>query len=92
MDFVYGASRSKGGVPIIAMPSTAKTFSRIVPMLKTGSGVVTSRNHIHFVVTEYGVVDLYGKSIRQRTKGLINIAHPKFRDELTYKAKELNYI
>ncbi|MCD6401535.1 MAG: acetyl-CoA hydrolase/transferase family protein [Anaerolineales bacterium] len=92
MDFVYGASRSKGGVPIIAMPSTAKTFSRIVPMLKTGAGVVTSRNHIHFVATEYGVVNLYGKSIRQRAKALINIAHPKFRDELTYKAKELHYI
>ncbi len=92
LDFVYGASRSKGGVPIIALPSTARDFSRIVPTLKPGAGVVTSRNHIRFVVTEYGIADLYGKTIRERAKALINIAHPRFRDGLTRSAKELNYI
>ena len=92
LDFIYGASRSKGGVPIIALPSTAKTFSRIVPMLKEGAGVVTSRNHIRFVVTEYGVADLYGKTIRQRAQTLINVAHPSFREELTHQAKKLNYL
>jgi acetyl-CoA hydrolase len=92
LDFIYGASRSKGGVPVIALPSKTKTFSRIVTMLKPGAGVVTTRNHIHYVVTEYGVADLYGKTIRQRATSLINIAHPEFRDELTRGAKELNYI
>lgn len=92
LDFIYGASRSKGGVPIIALPSKAKNFSRIVPMLKQGAGVVTTRNHIRYVVTEYGVADLYGKSIRQRANSLIGIAHPEFREELTRQAKELNYI
>ncbi len=94
LDFIYGASRSEGGVPIIALPSTAKggEVSRIVPMLKPGAGVVTTRNHVHYVVTEYGVADLYGKTIRQRAQALIRIAHPKFRDELTRAAKELHYI
>ena len=92
MDFIYGSSRSKGGVPIIALPSKAKEFSRIVPTLKTGAGVVTTRNHIYYVVTEYGVAPLYGKSIRERTKALINIAHPDFRKDLTKQAQELNYI
>ncbi len=92
LDFIYGASRSKGGVPIIALPSTAKEFSRIVPMLKQGAGVVTTRNHVHYVVTEYGIADLYGKTIRQRAQALINIAHPKFRDELIRQAKELHYL
>lgn len=92
LDFIYGASRSKDGVPIIALPSTAKNFSRIVPMLKQGAGVVTTRNHVRYVVTEFGVADLYGKSIRQRAQALINIAHPDFRDELKYEAKKLNYI
>jgi acetyl-CoA hydrolase len=94
LDFIYGASRSKGGVPIIALPSSAKggRFSRIVPMLKPGAGVVTTRNHVHYVVTEYGVADLYGKTIRQRAQALINIAHPEFREQLTSEAKELNYI
>ncbi len=94
MDFVYGASRSKGGKPIIALPSTTRndTISRIVPMLKEGAGVTTSRNHIHYVVTEYGVAELYGKSIRQRALNLINVAHPNFRDELTAWAKEHHYI
>ena len=92
LDFIYGASRSKNGVPIIAMPSTAKSFSRIVPMLKQGAGVVTTRNHIHFVVTEYGIADLYGKTIRQRANNLINIAHPSFREELLREARALRYI
>jgi acetyl-CoA hydrolase len=92
LDFVYGASRSKGGVPIIALPSKAKNFSRIVPMLKPGAGVVTTRNHIHYVVTEYGIAELYGKTIRQRAQALIKIAHPQFREELTKQAKELHYI
>jgi len=92
LDFIYGAARSKGGVPIISLPSKAKNFSRIVPLLKHGAGVVTSRNHVHYIVTEYGVANLYGKTIRQRALALINIAHPEFRDELTAQAKELHYI
>lgn len=97
MDFIYGASRSKGGVPIIALPSTATLrdgtlISRLVCMLKQGAGVVTSRNHVHFVVTEYGVACLYGKTIRQRCRELINIAHPDFRQDLEKQAKALNYM
>ena len=94
MDFIYGASRSKGGVPIIALPSTAKggTMSRIVPALKAGAGVVTSRNHIHWIVTEHGAVDLYGKSVRQRVQALIGIAAPKFREILQREAQALGYI
>jgi acetyl-CoA hydrolase len=97
LDFVYGASRSKGGVPIITLPSTSTlrdgtVVSKIVPMLKHGAGVVTSRNHVHYVVTEYGVAALYGKSVRQRTQALINVAHPDFRHEITEQAKELNYL
>jgi acetyl-CoA hydrolase len=96
-DFIYGASRSKGGIPIIAMPSTnimkdGTSTSKIVSMLKQGAGVVTGRNHVHFVVTEYGVADLYGKTIRQRVKALINIAHPDFRADLEKQATELNWI
>ena len=97
LDFVYGASRSKGGVPIIALPSTATlrdgtVVSKIVAMLQRGAGVVTSRNHVRFVATEYGVAELYGKTIRQRARALINIAHPQFREELAACAKELNYL
>jgi acetyl-CoA hydrolase len=92
LDFIYGASRSEGGVPIIALPSTAKEFSRIVPTLKQGAGVITTRNHVHYVVTEYGIADLYGKTVRERAQALINVAHPQFRDQLTRDAKELNYI
>jgi acetyl-CoA hydrolase len=92
LDFIYGASRSAGGVPIIALPSTAKQFSRIVPMLKQGAGVVTGRNHVRFVVTEFGIADLYGKSIQQRAKSLIGIAHPQFREDLTRQARELHYL
>lgn len=84
VDFVRGASRSKGGKPIIALPATAKKgeISRIVPYLKQGAGVTTSRGDVHYVVTEFGVAELHGKSIRQRAKALIDIAHPKFREEL----------
>ncbi|MBN2385972.1 MAG: acetyl-CoA hydrolase/transferase family protein [Anaerolineales bacterium] len=97
LDFVYGASRSKGGVPIIAMPSTnmmkdGSVISKIVPMLKQGAGVVTSRNHVHYIVTEYGVADLYGRSVRQRALALIGIAHPDFRADLKKQAEELNWI
>jgi acetyl-CoA hydrolase len=97
LDFIYGASRSKGGVPIIALPSTTTLkdgtlVSRIAPMLKQGAGVVTSRNHVRYVVTEYGVADLYGKSIRQRAGQLIGIAHPEFRTELEKQARELHYL
>jgi acetyl-CoA hydrolase len=97
LDFIYGASRSKGGVPVIALPSTTvlkdgKLVTRIAAMLKEGAGVVTSRNHVRYVVTEYGVADLYGKTIRQRASQLINIAHPDFRDDLEKQAKELHYL
>jgi len=92
LDFIYGASRSKGGVPIIALPSKAKDFSRIVSTLKTGAGVITTRNHVHYVVTEYGAASLYGKTIRERAQSLINVAHPDFREELTKQARELHYI
>jgi 4-hydroxybutyrate CoA-transferase len=97
LDFIYGASRSKDGVPVIALPSTASmhdgtVISRIVPMLKEGAGVVTSRNHVRFVVTEFGVADLYGKTIRQRAQQLINIAHPDFRADLKKQAEKLHYI
>src|SRR5512142_473136 len=97
VDFIYGASRSKGGVPIIALPSTTTLrdgtlISRIVTMLKQGAGVVTSRNHVHYIVTEYGVAALYGKTIRQRAQALINIAHPDFRAEMEKQARALNYM
>jgi len=97
LDFVYGASRSKGGVPIIALPSVANLrdgtkVSKIVCMLKPGAGVVTTRNHVRYVVTEHGIAELYGKTIRQRVRALINVADPQFRDDLTKQAKELCYI
>jgi len=84
VDFLRGAAHAKGGKPIIALPSTAKndTISRVVPMLDPGAGVVTSRGLVRYVVTEYGVAYLHGKSIRERAKALIEIAHPKFREEL----------
>ena len=96
LDFIYGASRSKGGVPIIALPSdtttrSGKRFSRITGMLKHGAGVVTTRNHVRYVVTEHGVADLYGKTIRQRAQALIGIAHPDFREDLKKQARELHY-
>jgi 4-hydroxybutyrate CoA-transferase len=84
VDFIRGAARSKGGKPIIAIQASAKngTVSRIVPMLDPGAGVVTSRGDVHYVVTEFGVAYLHGRTIRQRAEALIQIAHPKFRDEL----------
>lgn len=83
MDFMRGASLSPGGKPIIALPSvTSKGLSRITPLLKPGAGVVTTRGHVHYVVTEYGVVNLYGKNMQQRAKQLISIAHPDHRDAL----------
>jgi acyl-CoA hydrolase/RimJ/RimL family protein N-acetyltransferase len=94
VDFIRGSARSRGGKPIIAMPSTAKngTVSRIVPHLTEGAGVVTTRGDVHYVVTEYGTAYLHGKTIRERTLDLINIAHPKFRKELIQAAKSHNYI
>ncbi|MGC9356981.1 MAG: acetyl-CoA hydrolase/transferase family protein [Anaerolineae bacterium] len=94
VDFIYGASRSEGGLPIIALPSTARggERSRIVPTLTPGAGVVTTRNHVHWVVTEHGAVDLYGKSIRERVEALISIAQPDFRDELHQAARDLGYV
>lgn len=90
VDFSRGASMSKGGKPIIALPSTAKngTVSRIVPTLTAGSGVVTSRGHVHYVVTEYGVASLRGKSIRERALELIRVAHPKFRPALLEEVRK----
>jgi 4-hydroxybutyrate CoA-transferase len=84
MDFIRGAAVSEGGLPIIALPSTAAggTVSRIVAELRPGAGVVTTRGHVHWVVTEHGAVDLHGKSLRQRGEALISIAHPDFRAEL----------
>lgn len=94
LDFIRGAARSKGGLPLIALPATAKgeTISRISPLLPEGSGVTTTRNDVHYIVTEYGVASLYGKTIRQRAQALIHIAHPKFRDELTHAARKLGYL
>jgi 4-hydroxybutyrate CoA-transferase len=94
LDFVRGAARSKGGKPIIAFLSTAKddTISRIVPMLYEGSGVVTTRYDVHYVATEYGVVQLHGKTVRQRAQALIGIAHPKFRDELADAGRKLGFL
>jgi len=84
VDFLRGASRAKGGKPIIAISSTAKdgAISRIVPMLSPGAGVVTSRGLVRYIVTEYGVAYLHGKTIRERAQALIDIAHPDFREEL----------
>jgi acyl-CoA hydrolase len=90
VDFIRGAARSEGGVPIIALPATAKggSISRIVDTLLEGSGVVTSRADVHYVVTEYGVANLYGKNLRQRARALIDIAHPDHREFLEEKARE----
>jgi acetyl-CoA hydrolase len=94
VDFIRGASRSKGGKPVIAFQSTVKNgaFSRIVTHLDEGAGVTTSRGDVHFIVTEYGIADLHGLSIRERANALINIAHPKFREELEKFAKTKKYI
>jgi 4-hydroxybutyrate CoA-transferase len=94
LDFIRGAARSKGGKPIIALPATARgdSLSRIVPELKPGAGVVTTRNDVHYVVTEYGVADLYGRTIAQRVRALIDIAHPRFREDLERNAREWHYL
>ena len=91
MDFIRGASLSQGGRPIIALPSrTGRGESRIVPILKPGAGVVTTRAHVHYVVTEHGVANLYGRNLRQRAKSLIEIAHPDDRERLAREACDLH--
>ncbi len=87
MDFIRGASLSEGGKAIIALPSiTNKGFSKIVPFLKEGAGVTTTRAHVHYIATEYGVANLYGQNLRQRAKALISIAHPDHREQLEKEA------
>ncbi len=90
VDFIRGAARSKGGKPIIALPATAKNgeFSRIVSFLKEGAGVVTSRADVHFIVTEYGIANIFGKNLQERAEALISIAAPQFRDDLTAAAQD----
>lgn len=94
LDFVRGAARAKDGKPIIVLKSTRDNdrYSRIVPVLSEGAGVVTSRGDVHYVVTEWGVAYLHGRSIRERALALISIAHPKFRAELLRQAKEWHYV
>ena len=94
VDFIRGAAKSRGGKPIIVLPSTAQngSISRIVAHLEEGAGVTTPRGDVHFVVTEYGVAELHGKSIMQRALAMINVAHPKFRDELLAHAKSLHLV
>ncbi|MGA2111929.1 MAG: acetyl-CoA hydrolase/transferase C-terminal domain-containing protein [Anaerolineales bacterium] len=97
VDFVYGASRAQGGRPIIALPSTTTLkngmrVSRIVPTLQPGAGVTTTRNHVHYVVTEWGAASLHGKTIRDRARALIEVAHPDFQAELEKKAAELRFL
>jgi 4-hydroxybutyrate CoA-transferase len=90
MDFVQGASRSEGGKAIIALPSTAQhgKTSRIVPQLRPGAGVVTTRGHVQWIVTEFGAVNLNGRSIRERAELLTSIAHPDHQDGLARAASE----
>ncbi len=89
MDFMRGSALSEGGKPIIALPSiTTNGISRIVPLLKPGAGVVTTRAHAHYIVTEYGIANLYGKNLMQRAKALVEIAHPNHREELEKAAFE----
>ena len=94
LDFIRGAARSKGGVPIIAMPSTAMhgSVSRIVPVLEPGAGVVTSRADVHYVVTEHGIAYLHGKTLRERAEALIGIADPRFQQELEDFALRARYL
>jgi acyl-CoA hydrolase len=94
MDFIRGSALSNGGKPIIALPSTAArgTVSRIVAALKPGSGVVTTRGHVHWVITEYGAVNLFGRSLRQRAEALISIAHPNFRAELRREFANVRHV
>ncbi|MAV91366.1 MAG: 4-hydroxybutyrate CoA-transferase, partial [Bdellovibrionaceae bacterium] len=83
MDFMRGAALSKGGKPIIAMESLSRNgVSKIVAQLKPGAGVVTTRSHVHFVVTEFGVAELYGKTLGERAKALIEVAHPDHQEQL----------
>ncbi|MBS1517402.1 MAG: acetyl-CoA hydrolase/transferase family protein [Bacteroidetes bacterium] len=93
LDFIRGASRSENGKPIIAFTSTAKggKLSRIAPFLKQGAGVTTTRADVHYIITEYGIADLYGKTVRERARSLIDIAHPDFREELERYAYEVNF-
>lgn len=89
MDFIRGAALSERGKPIIALPSVTKRGeSRITALLKPGAGVVTTRAHVHYVVTEYGVAALHGRNLRQRAKALIDIAHPEHREALERAAAE----
>jgi acyl-CoA hydrolase len=89
MDFIRGASLSDGGKPIIALQSATKRGdSKIVPFLKEGAGVVSTRAHVHYIVTEYGVANLYGKNLRQRASELIRIAHPDHREALERAAHD----
>ena len=94
MDFIRGSALSKGGIPIIALPATAArgTVSRIVPSLKPGSGVVTTRGHVHWVVTEHGAVNLFGLTLRQRAEALIALAAPEFRGELRRQFAEIRHV
>ena len=94
LDFIRGAARSRGGKAIIALPSTAKgrSVSRIVAELRPGAGVVTTRGDVHHVITEYGIADLHGRTLRDRAKALIAIAHPQFRDELQAAARRQNLL
>jgi acyl-CoA hydrolase len=94
VDFIRGAARSKGGVPIIALPSTAKggTISRIAPVLDPGTGVVTSRADVHYIVTEHGIAYLHGKTLRERAEALISVADPSFRNELEDFAVRSHYL
>jgi GNAT superfamily N-acetyltransferase len=94
VDFIRGAAKAKNGKPIIALPSTAAdgNISRIKPRLTDGAGVVTTRGDVHFVVTEYGIAYLHGKTIRERAMALIQIAHPKFRSWLLAEAKNRRYV
>lgn len=90
MDFIRGAALSKGGKPIIALPAmTNKGVSRITSMLKPGAGVVTTRAHVHYIVTEFGVAEMWGRSIQERAKAMINIAHPDHREQLMKEAWEI---
>jgi 4-hydroxybutyrate CoA-transferase len=92
VDYIRGAARAEGGKAIIAMPSMARDNSRIVPTLAAGAGVVTSRGDVHYMVTEYGVAYLHGKSIRERCKELIRIAHPESREDLAKFARDNHYV
>jgi acyl-CoA hydrolase len=94
MDFIHGAALSEGGKPIIALPSMAANgrVSRIVPALKAGAGVVTTRGHVHWIVTEYGAANLFGLTLQQRAQALISIAHPDVRGDLRSAFAETRHI